>query len=149
MGRSAVCLNGSVLINRQVCTAFLIRIVCTCGLFSLHGRAHGPTITARILASICDEIARLRSRLPHGKERAPCRSSDAASSTKKPSNNVWPKKRFDLRRLLKNYLPVVMPRNCFCGRARQAETAAHIDEWLTSPGLQPPKALADLLADQK
>jgi hypothetical protein len=24
-------------------------------------------------------------------------------------------------------------------RARQAETAAHIDEWLKSPGLQPPK----------
>jgi hypothetical protein len=24
-------------------------------------------------------------------------------------------------------------------RARQADTAAHIDEWLRSPGLQPPK----------
>ena len=24
-------------------------------------------------------------------------------------------------------------------RARQAETGAHISEWLTSPGLQPPK----------
>jgi hypothetical protein len=24
-------------------------------------------------------------------------------------------------------------------KARQAETAAHIDEWLKSPGLQPPK----------
>jgi len=24
-------------------------------------------------------------------------------------------------------------------RARQAETAAHIDEWLKSPGLQPPE----------
>jgi hypothetical protein len=24
-------------------------------------------------------------------------------------------------------------------RARQAETAAHMQEWLTSPGLQPPK----------
>ena len=34
-------------------------------------------------------------------------------------------------------------------RARQAETASHIDRWLTSPGLQPPKALGDLLADQK
>ena len=27
-------------------------------------------------------------------------------------------------------------------RARQAETAAHINEWLRSPGLQPPKSLA-------
>jgi predicted trehalose synthase len=24
-------------------------------------------------------------------------------------------------------------------RARQAETASHLSEWLTSPGLQPPK----------
>jgi hypothetical protein len=24
-------------------------------------------------------------------------------------------------------------------RARQAETAAHVDQWLSSPGLQPPK----------
>ena len=34
-------------------------------------------------------------------------------------------------------------------RARQAETASHINEWLTSPGLQPPKALENWLADQK
>jgi hypothetical protein len=25
-------------------------------------------------------------------------------------------------------------------KARQAETAAHMDDWLRSPGLQPPKA---------
>jgi hypothetical protein len=24
-------------------------------------------------------------------------------------------------------------------RARQAETASHVDEWLSSPGLQPPR----------
>ena len=34
-------------------------------------------------------------------------------------------------------------------RARQAETASHINEWLTSPGLQPPKSLENWLADQK
>jgi hypothetical protein len=34
-------------------------------------------------------------------------------------------------------------------RARQAETASHINSWLSSPGLQPPKAVANLLADQK
>ena len=34
-------------------------------------------------------------------------------------------------------------------RARQAETASHINEWLTSPGLQPPKALENWFADQK
>jgi len=34
-------------------------------------------------------------------------------------------------------------------RARQAETASRVNEWLSSPGLQPPKALGKLLADQK
>ena len=34
-------------------------------------------------------------------------------------------------------------------RARQAETASDIDEWLTSPGQRTPKALGNLLADQK
>jgi hypothetical protein len=34
-------------------------------------------------------------------------------------------------------------------RARQAETASHISRWLSSPGLQPPKALESLLADQQ
>ena len=29
-------------------------------------------------------------------------------------------------------------------RARQAETASHINQWLSSPGLQPPKALENL-----
>jgi hypothetical protein len=33
--------------------------------------------------------------------------------------------------------------------AQQAETASHINHWLSSPGLQPPKALVNLLADQK
>ena len=33
-------------------------------------------------------------------------------------------------------------------RARQAETASHVNQWLSSPGLQPPKALGSLLADQ-
>ena len=34
-------------------------------------------------------------------------------------------------------------------RSRQAETASHINDWLNSPGLQPPKALGSLLSDQK
>jgi hypothetical protein len=34
-------------------------------------------------------------------------------------------------------------------RVRQAETAAHIDEWLRSPGLLPPTSLENLLSDQK
>ncbi len=35
-------------------------------------------------------------------------------------------------------------------RARQAETASHMSDWLSSPGLQPPKALeGGCVGDQK
>lgn len=34
-------------------------------------------------------------------------------------------------------------------RARQAETASHINHWLRSPGLRPPKAVENLVSDQK
>jgi hypothetical protein len=34
-------------------------------------------------------------------------------------------------------------------RARQAETASHINNWLRSPGLRPPNALENLVSDQK
>jgi len=35
-------------------------------------------------------------------------------------------------------------------RARQAETASHINDWLNSPGLQPPRNEIDnLIADQQ
>jgi hypothetical protein len=36
-------------------------------------------------------------------------------------------------------LPPSMERDELIRRARQAETALHMSEWLTSPGLQPPK----------
>jgi hypothetical protein len=45
--------------------------------------------------------------------------------------------------------PGSMARELLLRRARQAETASHVNEWLTSPGLQPPKSLENLLADQK
>ncbi|UPJ53346.1 hypothetical protein IVB30_19740 [Bradyrhizobium sp. 200] len=34
-------------------------------------------------------------------------------------------------------------------RARQAETASHINRWLSSPEMQPPKALENLLSGQE
>jgi hypothetical protein len=34
-------------------------------------------------------------------------------------------------------------------RARQAETAARIDQWLKSPGLKPPEPLENMLAGQE
>jgi hypothetical protein len=36
-------------------------------------------------------------------------------------------------------LPPGMERHDLERKARQAETAAHIDEWLKSPGLRPPE----------
>ena len=38
-------------------------------------------------------------------------------------------------------LPHGIAREELLRRARQAETASHVSEWLTSPGLQPPKEL--------
>ena len=38
-----------------------------------------------------------------------------------------------------NLLPVGAVRDAALRKARQAEAAAHMDDWLTSPGLQPPK----------
>ena len=35
--------------------------------------------------------------------------------------------------------PGTMARELLLRRARQAETASHIKDWLTSPGLTPPK----------
>ena len=32
-----------------------------------------------------------------------------------------------------------LEREALLRKARQAETAAHVDDWLRSPGLQPPK----------
>ena len=36
-------------------------------------------------------------------------------------------------------LPPGIERQELLRKARQAETASHIDEWLRSPGLQPPR----------
>ena len=37
------------------------------------------------------------------------------------------------------YLPSGPERDDLLKKARRADTASHIDEWATSPGLQPPK----------
>jgi hypothetical protein len=36
-------------------------------------------------------------------------------------------------------MPPGVRRDELLRKARQAETAAHVDDWLASPGLQPPK----------
>jgi hypothetical protein len=45
--------------------------------------------------------------------------------------------------------PGSMARELLLRRARQAETASHINAWLRSPGLQPPTALENFVSDQK
>ena len=45
-------------------------------------------------------------------------------------------------------LPPGTARELLLKRVRQAETAADIDKWLSSPGLQPPTAISSL-ADAK
>jgi len=48
---------------------------------------------------------------------------------------------------LKQQLATVPPgpeRDLIVRRIRQNETAAHIDEWLRSPGLQPPAGIANM-----
>jgi len=45
--------------------------------------------------------------------------------------------------------PGSLARELLLRRARQAETASHINDWVTSRGLQPPKSLENVLADQK
>ena len=42
-------------------------------------------------------------------------------------------------RELAEQTPPGMQRELYLRRARQAETASHINDWLKSPGLQPPK----------
>jgi hypothetical protein len=42
-----------------------------------------------------------------------------------------------------------MARELLLRHARQAERASHINQWLSSPGLQRPKALKNLVADQQ
>jgi hypothetical protein len=46
-------------------------------------------------------------------------------------------------------LPPGTARELLLRRARQAETASHIDDWLRSPGLQPPKGMEDMIEAEK
>jgi hypothetical protein len=45
---------------------------------------------------------------------------------------------------LADQTPPGMQRELYLRRARQAETASKINDWLASPGLQPPKEIASL-----
>lgn len=42
-----------------------------------------------------------------------------------------------------------LERELLLRRVRQAETASHINKWVSSPGLRPPEALNNLPGDQE
>jgi hypothetical protein len=94
-------------------------------------------ITARIVAFIGDENAGLRSRLPlAGKERA-------MPSGRRFIQFLTLTERLDqeaarLRGEAKT-LPQGLEPERVLQRARQAENATHVDEWLSSPGLRSPR----------
>ena len=99
------------------------------------------------MALICDENARLRSRLPHGKEQRHAvqrrRIKHEKTFQERLAEEALKFKEADQR-----LTPGSHAQDLLLRRARQAETASHINEWLTSPGLQRPKALGNLLSDQ-
>ena len=74
--------------------------------------------------------------------------SAVVSRTKRPSENAWLMKRSDLERLPKTRLRS-HAQELLLRRARQAETASRVNEWVSSPGLQPPKGLGELFSNQK
>jgi hypothetical protein len=126
----------------------LVQVAVRSGLFCSGGKvnkrlalwilwAHNFDITARIEPFICDENARLRSRLPLiGKERA-----------------MFNRRRFEQTDTLERHLseeakqlreaaellPLGAVRHATLRRAQEAETGSHISESLRSPGSQPPK----------
>ena len=84
---------------------------------------------------IDDENAQLRSRLSYtGKERVMQRRQFKQTA---PLDQRLQEQAKRLRKEAQGTPPGV-ERESLIRRARQAETAAHIQEWLSSPGLQPP-----------
>jgi len=69
-------------------------------------------------------------------EQAPC--NDAVSNKPCLSLTLSPKKLSALRAEA-DKLPPGETRDLLLRKARQADTATHVDDWLNSPGLQPPK----------
>jgi hypothetical protein len=65
-------------------------------------------------------------------EQAPC--NDAVSN-----NLSFPDPLAERLRAEADKLPPGETRDLLLRKARQADTAAHVDDWLNSPGLQPPR----------
>lgn len=94
------------------------------------------SIIARSLAFIGDENARLRSRLPQTERSA---MQQQRRFKQQPSLQDRLASFATLARENASLLRPGAERDELLRKARQAETAAHLNEWASSPGLQPPK----------
>jgi hypothetical protein len=99
-------------------------------------RAHSPTITARYVAFIGDEIAG-RAPVLLQQERERMQKRRRFKQTKSLKDRLLEEAQ-SLREQAK-LLPFGAVRDATLKKARQAEAAANMDAWLNSPGLQPPK----------
>lgn len=91
--------------------------------------------TARLWVSVGDENASLRSRLTREQRHAEaCRRFKQTEALEKRLSKEAEQLRKEARGT-----PPGIEREQLIKRARQADTASHMTEWLTSPGLQPPK----------
>jgi hypothetical protein len=100
-------------------------------------RAHPPTVTARYVAFIGDENAGLRFRLPPIGKGLRMQKRRRFKQTKSLKDRLLEEAQ-NLREQAK-LLPYGSVRDETLKKARRAEAAAHMDEWLNSPGLRPPK----------
>ncbi len=95
--------------------------------------AHYRRITARLAAFIGDENARSRSRpLKQGSSHVEAASIRNLSSGQAPAFAQETREKASA-------LPPELEQQDMLRKARQAETAVHMDEWLNSPGLRSPK----------
>ncbi len=97
--------------------------------------AQAPFIIARPLAFIGDEIARLRSR--------PTQTREQPMATRRHFKHTTPLKDRLMAfaqetREKAALLPPGSERRDLLKKASQADTTAHLDDWINSPGLQPP-----------
>jgi hypothetical protein len=88
------------------------------------------------VAFICDENASCAPAFLKGKERAMQQQRRFKQTQTFEQRLAEEATRF---RNAAEDLPQGMARELLLRRARQAETALHLSDWLRSPGLQPPK----------
>lgn len=93
-------------------------------------------VAARPLAIIGDENARLRSRLPLTEWSS---AMEQASFNQMYRFDQSPSAQAERLRKEARGTPAGVRRDQLLRRARQIETASHVQEWLASAGLHPPK----------